>query len=358
VTTAAGAPALDPLRRRLASKDRPRVVAAVGPEAWLREEVLRTVAAAVLGSADSPDLVTVRADDPAREGPEDVLREFFAEARTGNLFGGEKVVALRGADTAAASDEKAFVAWLASPSSAATVVLLADELPAALTNAVRDAGVLVLCGGRGSAQEAPDRFVARCAAARGKRIGSEEASMLVDLVGDDLGALEQAVEVLSLHAGDEPAIGAAAVRALFPGARQGDAEDFANAVLENRPADALAAASRCFDDGVPEAWGSSRVARDERSVAFVLVREFAKSLQRVLDARRQLDAGIPRGQVDLGRMPPFLRDRCVRLAAQRRPESLDSMTLLLEETDRGMKSGGATGRVAVARLATAAGRLK
>jgi hypothetical protein len=332
-------------------------VTAVGPESWLREEVLRTVAEAVLGSADSPDLVTVHGDDVER-GAEGALAAFFDEARTGNLFGGAKVVALREADTAAAADRKTFEAWLAKPSAAVMVVLLAEDMPDGLVTAAQSAGVVIRCGGRGGAQEAPDRFVARRAAARGKRLGADEASEVVRLVGDDLSALENAVEVLCLHAGDEEAILPSAIRLLFPGAREGDAEEFSDRLLAGDVAGALAASSRCFDEGVPEAWGSSRLARDERSVAFVLVRDFGRSLQRVLDARRQLDQGTPRGEVDLGRLPMRIRDQAVRTASSRRPESLHAMVLLLEETDRGMKSGGATGRVAIARLATAIGRLR
>jgi DNA polymerase III delta subunit len=217
--------------------------------------------------------------------------------------------------------------------------------------------VVVECGSRTGRGEDPSRFVARRAAARGKRIGADEAAELVHLVGDDLGALENAVEVLSLHAGDGDAIEPAAMRALFPGAGEGDAEEFASRLLEGDLAAALAASSRCFDQGVPEAWGSRRLARDERSVAFVLTRELGKTLQRVLDARRQLDAGVARHAVDLGRLPPRIRDAAVRMASARRSDALERMVLRFEETDRGMKSGGAVGRVAVVRLATEFGLL-
>jgi len=352
------ASALRPLRERLAGKDPPHLIAAVGPETWLREETLRTVATAVLGSPDSPDLLTVRVDDGAPGGAEGALRNFFDEARTSSLFGGPKVVVLREADRAASEDSKAFHAWIENPSSSVTVVLLAGELKADLLAAARKNGCVVECGGRGAQTPDPVRFAVSAAADCGKRLGADEATDLVHLVGDELGALANAIEILCLHAGDEDEISPSAIRDLFPGARVGVAEEFATTLLDGRPAEALAAAARCFDEGVPEAWGSSRLARDERSVAFVLMREFARSLQRVVDARRQLDSGIPRRQVDLGRLPFRIRDAAVAVAASRRPESVDQMVLLYEDTDRGMKSGGATGRVAIARLATAVGRLR
>lgn len=357
MTVPTGSPLLEDLRKRLASKTPPRVVAAVGDEAFLREDVLRTVATAVLGSPDSPDLVTLRADDPTKAGAEDVLREFFAEARTGNLFGGAKVVALRDAHLVAKADEKAFLGWLAAPSSAATVVLLADEFGPAITTAAAK-HCLVKCANERRSGESPDRFVVRRAGGRDKRIGADEARLLVQLVGDDLGALDNAVEVLALHAGDDPAISPASIRALFPGARAGDADEFANALIEGRIADALACASRCFDEGVPENWNSPRLVREERAVAMTLVRAFTRTLSLVHDAKGQAEAGVPRSAMKIGNLPAFLIERYARLASSRRPEALDSMVLLAEETDRGTKSGGATGRVAIARLATAVGRLK
>lgn len=358
MTVSANAPALDALRKRLAGKDPPRVVAGIGPESWLREETVRVVAAAVLGSAGSPNLVTVRVDDGAEGGAAAALERFFDEARTTSLFGDAKVVALREADEAAAADPAAFLAWLRNPSRDVTVVIVAEELKADLVTAAGAAGVVVNCGGRGSRNEDPPRFVARRAAARGQRIGADEAAELVHLVGDDMNALENAIEVLSLHADEGAEITQAAIRSLFPGAAIGDAEEFAVRLLDGDLAGALAASSRCFDQGVPEAWGSSRIARDERSVAFTLAREFGRGLQRALDARRQIDAGVPRNEIRIGTLPPFLATRSVRIAAARRPGALESMAAIFEDTDRGMKSGGAIGRVAIVRMATAVGRVR
>lgn len=351
-----GTDALGALRKRLAGRDPPRVVAAVGPESFLREAALRAVAEAVLGSADSPDLVTLRVDQAAEGGAVGALERFFAEARTGSLFGGAKVVALRDAERAAAADAKAFLAWLKSPSPSVTVVLLAEELKQDHAAAARDAGVVVECGGRRGPATDPARFVADRAAERGKRIGRDEAGEVVRLVGDDLGALENAAEVLCLHAGDDEVLTATSIRALFPGAREGDSEEFCHAALSGDVATALAAAARCFSEGVPEGWNSRRIVRDERGVAGVLVRDLIRTLGQQAEAQGQLDAGVPPGEVRIGKLPPFICQKILRGLPRRRAGALDSLVLLLEDTDRGMKSGGAHGRVAIARLATAAGR--
>ncbi len=352
------------LGRKLAAGDAPAVVAAVGPEVWLRNETLREIAAAVLGSADSPDLVTLQAEGgSAAEAERATSERFFGEARTPSMFGARKVVVLRGAEGPVSKDKAAFLAWLGSPAPTVTCVLLADSLPADVERAIESAGVLVRCGsapGRpGVRGESPERFVARRAAERGKRIGSAEAGLLVELVGAELSALDGAVEILALHAGDEPAIGRAHVEALFQSAREGSVWTFGDALAEGDVPAALREASRCFAEGVPEDAAKRRVTRDESRVALRLLSAFVASVTRALALRRQLDAGVPRGAVDFGRPLPWsAREAALNTASRRRAEALETLLLRAEETERAMKSGGATGRVALVRLVTAVGTVR
>lgn len=351
---------LEPLRRRLAAGAPPPVVAAVGPESWLREEVVRAVATAVLGSAESPDVVVVQGEGSAAGDPGEALTRFLDEARTPSLFGGAKVAVLRGAGAAVAEDRKAVIAWLARPGSAGCAVLLAETLPDDVEEAVQRTGVLVRCGGRGAAQEPPARFVIRRAAARGKRLGGAEADLLVDAVGEDLASLENAVEILSLHAGDEPGVASAAIHALFPGSREGSVWAFAEHLVSGDVAAALGEAAHAFDEGIPEGFGSSRVIRDERTIALRLVSEFGRSAGRARALRRQLDRGVRREELDWGGRspPPRAQQEALRTATSRRPEALDALVVYAEETDRGMKSGGTQGRLAVTKLAVAVGRVR
>ncbi len=353
---AAGAvpPALEPLRKRLAGKDPPRVVAAIGADAYLREAVLKLVAEIVLGAADSPDLVTVRADDPAGSGPDEAVARFFDETRTGNLFGGAKVVALRGANLAAAVDKKAFAGWAADPPSAAVSVLIADDLPKEVLEALGAKSVRVDCGAGRNAQRPEDFAVAR-AAARGKRLGRAEADLLVSCVGDDSSALDNAVEVLSLYLGDEPAITAASIKGLFDVGGEGNQWAFGDRLAEGAAAEALTIAQHCFEEGLPD---GKRVVRDEKSVAIKLLNAATMSVSRARAFRVQMDAGVPRQNLAVDGLPPFLRDGVMRLAQSRRREAWDAMLLAVEDADRGMKSGGAQGRVAIARLAIRAGLTK
>lgn len=348
-------PGLEPLRKALASKEPPRVVIAVGPDAWLRDAALRAVAEAVLGSAESPDLVTVRGDDAASAAPEEALGRFLDECTTGSLFGGAKVVALRGADPAIAADAAAFTAWLAKPSSAATAVVLAENLTEKVLSAAAKAFV-VRCGGRGGAGEDPVAFAVRRAAGRGRRLGRDDAQLLVDCVGPDPGALDLAVDALDLLAEADGPITTNHVRALYDVGRDGNLYSFGDKLAAGDAAGAVLEAQRCFDEGIPD---GKRVQRDEKTIAIRLVNAFTNSVARVRHVRSQLDRGVPKHAVDFGMpLPMEARTQAVRAATSRRREAIDALLLAAEDADRGIKSGGPQGRVAILRLAVRAGMVR
>jgi DNA polymerase III delta subunit len=348
----------DAVRRAFAGAKPPVALAAVGPETFLREEALRSAAAGYLGAADSPDVIVVQ-PDPSTENPADSAARFLGEARTSSLFGGRKVAALRDADEVVAKSKAAFLAWLAAPAPNVVGVLLADELPADVLAAVEGVGVVVRCGGRGPS-EPPAAFVRRRAAERGKKIGAAEAELLAERVGDEMSFLDNAVEIVCLHAGDAEAVTAADIEALFRSAREGTIWEFGDLLAEGEVAAALTEASRCFAEGVPEDFAGERVTFDERRIAQKLVSSFTTSATRALALRRQIDAGVGRSELQLpGRPIPWkAKERAGRIASRRRAEAFEAMLLRAEDAERGMKSGGPDGRLAVARLATSVGMLK
>jgi hypothetical protein len=223
---------------------------------------------------------------------------------------------------------------------------------------------VVVCGGRGGQREFPEAFVKRRVADRGKRMTASDAQLLVERLGDEFSALDNAIEILSLHAGDADAVTADDIDALFRSAREGTIWEFGDLLAEGEIGAALTEASRCFSEGVPEDFAGERVTFDERRIAQKLLAAFASSTTRALVLRRQLDVGVPKGELQFPRpaFPPFLpwkaKERVTRIAARRRPEALEALIVRAEETERGTKSGGADGRLAIARLATAVGMVK
>ena len=340
----------------------PPVVAAVGPQGYLQERVLETVATAALGDSHSPDLVTLQGAAGSVEAARDAATRFFDEVRTASLFGPRKLVVLRNADALVSRDEKAFLSWLEAPPPAVPAVLLAGALSAKVIRAVEAVGIVIQCGspwgGRG---EPPARFAVRRAADRSKRLGAAEAARLAELIGNDLGEIESAVELLALHAGDEEAITRRDIDALLTGSREGSVWRFADCLAEGDVASALQEASRCYAEGIADYPGSRRVTRDEGAITLRLLAAFVRSVTRVLRIRRQLDAGVSKQELDWGRgkLPPQVAQRnALRVAGRRRTQALETLLLFAEETERGVKSGGPRDRVAVAKLATAVGMIR
>ncbi len=336
----------------------PPVIAAVGPETFLREQVLRDVAQALLGDASSPDLLTLQGAVTSTDADQETLSRFFDETRTGSLFGGRKVVALRHADGLVTRYNKEFTNWLENPGTAAVAVILADDLPRPVATGVEKRGILVRCGGRGTRGESPARFAVRRAAARDKRLGRAETDLLLDLLGGDLAGLESAIEILALHAGEREVIARSDIEALFQGAREGSVWAFGDKLVAGDVAGALAEVQRCFGEGIPESARSRKLTRSESTIAVRLVAAFTTAVCRVLEARAQLDSGVRRGDVKLaGRVPWSAQKMAVGVAARRRPGALDALAVFAEETDRGLKYGGPAGRAAIARLVAAVGRI-
>ena len=350
------------LKKGLFPAGKPSVVTVVGPEGLLRNEALQLLAAHVLGDADSPDLITIQGSAGSAEVEREALGQFFGESKTRSLFGGAKMVVLRNADTVAGRQKKAFKEWLASPPVDVVAVVEAESLPADIQRELAKVGAVVTCGGFGRQRgEPPARFATRRATERGKRLGSTEAEHLVGILGDSLQGIDHAVEMLCLLCGEEPRITLDHVEALFRSGREGSIWSFGDSLVEGEVRTALSEASRCFAEGIPDRAGSRKVTRNESTITLRLLSAFARAALRTLTVRRQLDRGVHREEVSFGPgRPPFpsAKRQIVGLARRRPLRDLEAMVVFAEETERALKSGGATGRTAISRLATAVGMLR
>lgn len=346
------------LRKRLAKGPTPNLVVALGPETVLQEDVLRVVAEGVLGSADSPELLTVQGSNGSSEQDRDAIGRFFDELRTRSMFSARKVVVLRNADAAVKLDPKAFQAWFEAPPDGNTGVILADDLPKALQKRFGDACV-VECGGakgRGAAAAAGS-YLRQRAEERGKDLPSREAQHLIGLVGEKLSALEQALEKVLLHAGDAPRITREHIDALVTSGREGSVWAFGDALLAGDGAAAMAEVERCYAEGVPESMGSKKVEHNETAITIRLLSSFATSANRALSIACQLDAGVSPQQVSWGSRPPptWARKKTTNVIRRRGRAALEVAVLAVEETERALKSGGLSGRIAITRLVLRAG---
>lgn len=144
----------------------------------------------------------------------------FTAARTLPMMAERRLVELRDVHDGHPDVLERLVEYLADPAADAVLVAVGGTFPkvekgganwsARLKNAVGDDAMLVTIG----PEEAnPVRFATAAAAALGKELAHEDAELLVEVVGNDLGRLEQEVGKLALFVGEARGIDATAIAA-------------------------------------------------------------------------------------------------------------------------------------------------
>lgn len=144
----------------------------------------------------------------------------FSAARTLPMMADLRLVELRDLQEASNDLFGALVDYLAAPSSGSVLLVVGTGFPkvekggsnwgARVKNALKGHGRLIQIS---SEDASPVRFVVETAAARGKQLGLREAELLVEVVGADLGRLQQEVEKLALFVGEADRIDADAIQA-------------------------------------------------------------------------------------------------------------------------------------------------
>lgn len=202
------------LEQALAREVEP-VYVVVGDALPLVERAVAAIQAAVLPRVGLPAFnhARFRASEPGAVGA-------FSAARTLPMMADRRLVELRELQEAGNDLFGALVDYLGSPSPGTVLLVVGTGFPkvekggsnwgARVKNALKGHGRLVQLS---SEDASPVRFAIEAAAARGKTLGLREAELLVEVVGADLGRLQQEVEKLALFVGDAPGIDAGAIQA-------------------------------------------------------------------------------------------------------------------------------------------------
>lgn len=178
-----------------------------------------------------------------------------------------RFVLVRDAGSIAAAEQEAVARYIANPNPSTCLILVADKLDGRgkLAKAAKKAKVFVdakpLKGG------AVRQFATAEAKARGHRLASDAAAALLDALGEDLAALGDAMERLSLFVGAGQPIDLAAVEACVTRVRTESVWALVDSVsLRNAPG-ALRAAASLLADREPPLRILALVARQLRMVA-------------------------------------------------------------------------------------------
>ena len=168
----------------------PPVIAIVGADVFLQLEAIRDVFARMPKDADRVDL----------DGETARLADTLDELRSISMFGGTKLVIVRSADDFVSKFREQMEDYLEKPGDAGTLVLRVASMPknTRLYKAIDKRGGIVACEPPKQHDLAP-WIVARGRTAHQVKVNEDAARVLADLIGPDLGRLDNELAKLSLQ---------------------------------------------------------------------------------------------------------------------------------------------------------------
>lgn len=350
----------------------PSVVVLAGAEAWFREAASKLLVRTLLPDGD-PGGALVRLD---AKRPEDAtaIAGLLDELRSSSLFASTKVVHLRAAEAAKAPPgsgrTQAVTAWanahLQDPRPGAYLILettrgtkgrssvATDKLMAAGAWVV-DCRALYDAPGpweRGTPpwdHELARHLVTRMKQTRGKHLRLEDAHAMSLRVGNDLAALEGAIESLALHAGDAAEIQSDAIDNVLGSTREDPVWKLSDLIFDGKTKESLDMVDAIFDRGIHD----ERGAHTNRAEALAprLIATLSGAWRKILVGAEALQRGDPPGSAARAAgLPPFLAEGFAARCRLRPPRAFLRLAGAFLEAERGIKGGGVPPRLAVERL--------
>jgi DNA polymerase-3 subunit delta len=169
-----------------------------GSDARLVSVKLTDLTSQLIGDGDrntmllSHDLETLGADDRDQE-----IANAMIGAQTGSLFGGERVVVLRGIGEATVDQLKPLVAYLAQPLEDTQLVLTGSgKLAKSITDALKQAGATTINTSPPSRFNELSMWFQEQLTEAGLKVDSGALKMLIEWLGQDQARLPSIIEVL------------------------------------------------------------------------------------------------------------------------------------------------------------------
>jgi DNA polymerase-3 subunit delta len=237
------------------------VVVLVGGERFLADRATKLLKKAALGEGP-PGF-----NDDVFQGSQVTARKVANAARTLPMMANARFVLIRDADSIPAAELDGLASYVAAPSPSTCVVLVAEKLDgrSKLAKAAKSAGSWIDCEPlKGAILE---RFIGGEAKRRGHAIEPAAASALLDAIGNDLAALDDAIERLSLYVGKGGKIHTQAIEASITRVRIDTIWTVVDAVAARKASVALAGVGSLLSDREPPLKILAMVARQLRMVA-------------------------------------------------------------------------------------------
>lgn len=210
-------------------------------------------------------------------------------ASTLPMMASRRFVLVRGVDAMSADDQEPIAAYLQDPSPSTCLVLTAAKLDGRgkLAKAAKKGGVLVdakpMKGGE------LRRFASNECRSRGHDLPDDAGHALMDAIGEDLAALDDAIERLSLYVGEKQSIDLPAVEACVTRIRTETIWELVDAVGLGDAGRAMRAVASLLADREPPLRILAMLARQLRIIA-----RMRSALSRGLpDREAAKEAGVP-----------------------------------------------------------------
>jgi DNA polymerase-3 subunit delta len=226
-----------------------------GEDAFLAKLAVRRVRTMALGG-DSDDV-----PDAVFDGADAQWRDVNDELSTVSLFGGERrVVEISDADTFVSAHRGKLEEYVQRPSSTSVLLLRVKSWPATtrLYKLIEEAGTAVDCGpptkpsGRSKQLDSKrvlDWIVARCEMVQRAKLTRPAAEELLELIGFELGRIEQELAKLATYVGEGGSISADTVAEVVGGWRAKTTWELLDAATEGDADEALRQLDRLLHSG-------------------------------------------------------------------------------------------------------------
>jgi DNA polymerase-3 subunit delta len=215
-----------------------------GDEDFLKRQVVLVLRQALLGD-DGGFGYSSHAGDRA------VWSAIHDELQTLPFLGGHRLVVIDGADPFVTASRALLEKYVAAPSSTGVLVLEVKSWPANTRLAkLIDAKGTIVCKAPPTSR-LPEWCARWCLARHGKELAAAAAELLVELIGPEMGLLDQELAKLAAYVGEAAKIAAADVDRLVGNSRTEEVWRIFDLIGAGQAGEALMLLGRLFDQGNP-----------------------------------------------------------------------------------------------------------
>jgi DNA polymerase-3 subunit delta len=288
-----------------------------GDESFLKRQALAALKTLVLGADDGGFGLSTHPGDKA------TFAAVHDELETLPFLGPRRLVLIENADPFVTRERARLEKYVAKPAASGVLVLEVNSWPAntRLAKLVPDAATIV-CKAPAT-QHLPGWCADWCAARHGKQLPTAAARLLVDLIGGDMGLLDQEMAKLAAYVGDAARIEAAEVDLLVGNSRAENTWKIFDLIGTGQVGAALALLDRLLDQG---------------EEPMKLLGAFSLQLRRLAQVARLHGQGAAvSAALEQAGVPPFARRNAEQQLRHLGRRRLDRLYDWLLETDLGLK---------------------